>query len=144
MPNNVLTDEKWEAIYAFLDAHPRLQTCNEAAVRRFVEGVFWIARNGARWRALPEAYGGWNSVYKRFARWCERGVWAALLTHLAQDPELLADLENVLMDATAVRAHPCAAGAPAKRGGKASKRLAAAPAALAASSTPPPKRWATP
>ena len=117
-----LPDRQWKRIYRFLDAYPRLQTSDEASLRRFVEGVFWMARAGAPWRFLPERYGDWNAVYKRFARWCERGVWQALHRHCADLP----DLENVLMDSTAIRAHPCAAGAPAQKGGRASKRSDAA------------------
>ena len=37
--------------------------------RMFVEGVLWIVRTGSPWRDLPEAFGDWNSVYRRFSRW---------------------------------------------------------------------------
>lgn len=109
-----LPSKQWQRIYRFLDNYPRLQTADEAALRRFVEAVLWMARSGAAWRLLPKEYGDWNSIYKRFARWCERGVWEAMHRHFAHDP----DFENVLIDSTAIRAHPCAAGAPGKRGDK--------------------------
>jgi transposase len=39
----------------------------------------WIMRTGAPWRYLPSDYGKWNSVYVRFRRWAETGVWDAIL-----------------------------------------------------------------
>ena len=37
--------------------------------RQVLDGVFWIARTGAQWRDLPEDFGKWSSVYRRFRRW---------------------------------------------------------------------------
>ena len=51
---------------------------------------------------MPKVFGPWNSNYKRFARWCESGVWER-------------DFGMVAMDSTVVRAHQHAAGAPKKR-----------------------------
>ena len=40
----------------------------------FINAILYIAENGCKWRALPEKYGKWNSIYQRFKRWCENGV----------------------------------------------------------------------
>lgn len=117
-----LTEPQWQIIYAIFKTLPHLYLGNEAKARRFVEAVFWLARGGTAWRLLPSEYGHWNSVYKRFARWCERGVWEALFQHVSADP----DLEWLLMDSTTIRAQTCAAGALKKTVGKPPKDWAAA------------------
>ncbi|NJN84519.1 MAG: IS5 family transposase [Caldilineaceae bacterium] len=111
MASSNLTQPQWRKIYAFLKAHPDVYTISQEASRQFIEGVCWILRTGAQWRELPERYGKWNSVYKRFARWEEKGIWAQLHQAFAQDP----DMESVLLDSTVVRAHMSAAGGSKKR-----------------------------
>lgn len=111
MSNVTLRNDQWEKLYAFLKKHPRAYAGEEDACRIFVEGVLWITRSGAQWRFLPEKYGNWNSVYKRFARWCDHNIWSDMHQHFIEDP----DMESVILDSTVVRAHPCAAGASKKR-----------------------------
>jgi transposase len=107
MDRVTLTDEQWATIWAFLVAHPRVYVGQPEDCRRFLNAVVWVLRSGAQWRFLPAELGRWNSVFKRFARWGERGVWTDLHCHVAADP----DLQEVFLDSTVVRAHACAAGA---------------------------------
>jgi putative transposase len=136
MPQPAFRDEQWQRVYAFLKACSGIYVGSEAATRRFVEAVLWMARAGCAWRLVPSDIGKWNSVYKRFARWQEKGVWQALLDHLAAD----ADLEWVMIDSTVVRAHACAAGAKKP---KAIRPSAARVAAFPASCTALPTASAT-
>jgi transposase len=74
--------------------------------------VLRIARTGSPWRDLPTAFGPWNSVYVRFARWADKNVWQSIFAVLGED----ADVEEVFIDSTIVRANQHAAGAAKKHG----------------------------
>jgi transposase len=74
MRRHEVTDEQWTALAPLLPGKAGDPGKTAADNRLFVNAVFWIARTGAQWRDLPERFGLWNSVYKRFTRWCKRGV----------------------------------------------------------------------
>ncbi len=106
MSTERISDHQWQKLYAFLQGPPHAYAGQEDRCRRFIEAVRRILRTGAQWRELPDSYGKWNSVFKRFARWEENGVWADMFKHFAQDPDMAA----VIPDSTVVRAHMYAAG----------------------------------
>ena len=105
-----LSPEQWSRVLEFLRRQPGLCVGQEADCKRFIEAIMWMSRSGAQWRLLPSEYGKWNSVYKRFARWCQTGVWERMHQHLVDDP----DMEYLIIDSTIVRAHHSAADAPKK------------------------------
>ncbi len=114
-----LHDHEWTKILAFWRTRRDIYGGNEMACRRFMDGVVWAMRSGAQWRLLPSEYGKWNSIDRRFARWCDKGIWTQMLAHFVGDP----DRENLIIESTIVQAHPCAAGAPARRGGQTCQAL---------------------
>ena len=112
---NELADNQWDKIKEALpgQCHHVGRTAKDN--RLFVEAVFWVGRNGGRWRALPARFGHWNSVHKRFMRWARKGVWQMVFNTLAVD----ADTEWLMLDSTIIRAHQCAAGAKKLQANKA-------------------------
>lgn len=73
----LLRDDQWVRIEPFLHGKEGDRGRTGADNRLFVEAVLWMARTGAPWRDLPPAFGPWNSVFRRFSRWADKGVWQA-------------------------------------------------------------------
>ena len=126
-----LTDEEWAIIGGLLPPERGRWSRPAQDNRLFLNGMLYVLRVGCPWRDLHERYGKWNSVYVRFRRWAERGVWDALLETLVELG--LTDDWQHMIDSTVVRGHSQAAGA---KGGLIRKALVEAAAALRARSTP--------
>ena len=101
-----ISDADFDRIKGHLPGQPGQHGGVARDNRRFINAVLWIARTGAAWEDLPERLGHWNSQWRRFDRWAKKGRWDPILAAL-RDPEL----DVLILDSTAVRAHPCAAGA---------------------------------
>ena len=69
MDRLVLSDAAWERMAPLIIGRPDQKGSTGRDNRMFVEGVLWIVRTGSPWRDLPEAFGDWNSVFRRFSRW---------------------------------------------------------------------------
>jgi transposase len=120
-----VTDAEWAIIGPLLPPERGRWARPAEDNRRYFEGMLWIARTGSQWRHLPDEYGKWNSVFRRFRRWVEIGVFDALLETLVE--LVKRDRSADMVDTTIVRAHHCAAG---KKGGlKIKRRLAVVEAA---------------
>ena len=123
---HVISDAAWRSLLPFLRAYPNVYVGNPKDCKRFLSAVLWITKEGASWRALPKGYGYWNTIYRRFGRCCDAGVFEALHEHFHDAGEIAA----LLVDATMVRAHSCAAGAPKKKADKLQRALGGAVADL--------------
>ena len=107
-----LTNAQWTRLQPYWRACPDIYVGHAVRSRLLVEAGVWIARAVAPWRQWPAKYGKWNSVYRRYAAWYDRGLWARLRPFAQDDP----DLSAVRLDSTMVRAHVSAVGAPSNQG----------------------------
>jgi transposase len=110
MRRHELSDEQFKKIKHILPGRKEHVGVTAKDNRNFINGVLWIFKTGAPWRDLPERYGHWKNVHRRFSRWAKSGVFDSIFRVLSED----ADMEFVLMDGTIVKAHQHAAGAKKK------------------------------
>ena len=103
----ILRDDQWSRMAPHIIGDERSRGTSRRDNRLFVEAVLWIVRTGSPWRDLPDAFGPWNSAFRRFSRWSAKGVWWRLFEAMSDD----ADFEYLIVDSTIVRAHQHAAGA---------------------------------
>ena len=101
----VLSDATWGRMAPLIIGRPDHKGSTGRNNRMFVEGVLWIVRTGSPWRDLPERFGDWKNIHRRFSRWTVSGVWEQIFRCLAED----ADNEYAMIDSTIVRAHQQAA-----------------------------------
>ena len=109
-----LTDVQWCRICEVLPGKSGDPGRSGRDNRLFVDAVLWVLRSGARWSDLPERYGKYKTVHKRFTRWAKAGVWERVFKLLTADRRN----EYLMLDTTLVRAHQQAAtgkGRPATR-----------------------------
>jgi putative transposase len=106
----ILRDDQWERMSGHIIGDERTRGSSGRDNRMFVEAVLWIVRTGSPWRDLPDVFGDWNSVFRRFSRWSQKGVWWRLFEAMSGDE----DFEYLIVDSTIIRAHQHASGA--KRG----------------------------
>jgi transposase len=128
LPRHAISDADWDRIKHLLAGQPGQHGGVAEDNRRFLDAVLWIARTGAAWADLPERLGKGNTQWRRFDRWAKKGRWDPILAAL-RDP----DLDVLILDSTAVRAHPCAAGAKKSGTGLAARTIRRWAAAAGAS-----------
>lgn len=112
-----LTDEQWERIGDLLPGKAGDPGRTASDNRLFVNAVLYVLKTGIPWADLPERFGKPNTVWKRFDRWADAGVWERVGRAL-QDNDLLDAHEEVQLDSTSVKAHPTASTGRRLRGEK--------------------------
>ena len=115
-----MTDEDWDRVVQVFRAVRSRRGGKGRNDRRFLEAVHYFCVHNITWRALPAEFGNWNSVWKRFWRLSQAGVFEAVFDALAAISQTAHLVQ--MFDSTVVRAHVSAAG---PKGGSTAKRWAA-------------------
>ena len=105
-----LSEAQWAKIASLLPGKISDPGRSGSDSRLFINGCLWVLRSGAHWRDLPDRYGKWKTVHKRFSRWCHAGVWERVFETLTADR----GNRYLMIDSTIVRAHQHSAGAKKK------------------------------
>ena len=117
MTRYTLSDAQWAAIEPLCPGKKADPGKTAKDNRLFLEAVLWIVRTGSPWRDLPQEFGNWNSVYRRYRRWVQLDVFKNIFTHLNTD----ADYEYTMIDGTIVKTHRHGQGA---KGGRSNRQSA--------------------
>ena len=78
-----------------------------------MSGIIFINRNGLRRRDAPAAYGPHKTLYSRWKRWSDKGIFAQMMMGLAADH---GETKTVMIDATYLKAHRTASSLGVKKG----------------------------
>jgi len=100
-----ITDFEWGVIAPLLPDKPR--GVPRVDDRRVLNGIFFVLRSGMPWRDLPERYGPYTTIYNRFNRWRQAGVWDRMMDAITA----AYDGDVQMIDSSSIRVHQHAAGA---------------------------------
>ena len=85
---------------------PRARGLRRVDDRRVISGIIYVIRHGLQWKDAPIGFGPHKTLYNRFIRWSERGIFGKILATLVAQ----AGVPDCLMiDSTHLKAHHTAA-----------------------------------
>ncbi len=125
-----LTEDQYEVIRPLL---PVQRGNVRIANLDVINAVLFVAENGCKWRALPERFGNWHTIYTRLRRWAAAGVLDRVFQALQEHRLIRIRVECVGLDSTSVKVHPDGTGAR--------KKTAPKPSASRAAAGPPSFIW---
>ena len=105
-----LTDEQMARLQPFF---PRSHGRPRVDDRRVLSGIIFVNRNGLRWRDAPREYGPAKTLYNRWKRWSDKGIFVAMMDGLATRGT---ERKTIMIDATYLKAHRTASSLRLKRG----------------------------
>ena len=104
-----LTDEQMARLGPYF---PKSHGKPRVEDRRGLSGMIFVNRNGLRWRDAPKDYGPHKTLYNRWKRWGQMGVFTRMMEGLSAS----AERKTVMIDATYLKAHRTASSLAVKRG----------------------------
>ncbi len=105
-----LTDEQMARLQPFF---PRSHGRPRVDDRRVLSSIIFINRNGLRWRVAPQEYGPAKTLYNRWKRWSDKGVFALMMDGLSAKGT---ERKTIMIDATYLKAHRTASSLGVKNG----------------------------
>jgi transposase len=81
-----------------------------------LNAILYIAERGCQWRALPERFGNWHTIYTRMNRWAKKGVLDRVFDQIQRLRIAQITIEAVSLDSTSIKVHPDGTGAQKKTG----------------------------
>lgn len=117
-----LDDASWTSIEPLLPTGRR--GAHRVDDRRVISGIMHMLKTGGRWRDCPAEYGPYTTIYNRFNRWSQQGVWEQIFYALTGSTGVIGGV-TASIDSMHIKAHRSAGGA---KGGR-WRRLSADPAA---------------
>lgn len=75
--------------------------------RRVLSGIVHALKCGGRWADCADVYGPKKTLYNRFVRWAERGIWEDIFSALAGTQDTP---DRLFIDSSCIKVHRCAGG----------------------------------
>lgn len=99
------SDAQWARIEPFLPKDVRGK--KRVDDRRVLSGIVHALKCGGRWADCADVYGPKKTLYNRFVRWSERGIWESIFSALAGTEDAP---ERLFIDSSCIKVHRCAGG----------------------------------
>ena len=103
-----ITQEHYKKIEKYL---PKQRGNVSMTNLQLINAILYVAENGCKWRALPQSYGNWHTIYVRMNRWSKNGVLDRVFAALQVEGIIRVDVSVVCLDSTSIKVHPDGTGA---------------------------------
>ena len=102
------SDEQWARLERLLPINGK--GARRVDDRRVLSGIVHALQSGGRWGDCPPVYSPKKTLYNRFVRWAERGIWDGIFSALAGADGVP---DRLFIDSTCIKVHRTAGGAKA-------------------------------